>query len=95
MNYPLSKEAIPAPFINTPVVFPQLVEQLHLPSFPQEHKIFLQAESLGRGIGEQVASSFLKLVRMGENRMHFPFSSACSPPLPPGFARCSQDHPAW
>jgi hypothetical protein len=40
-----------APFINTPVVFSQRVEHLHLPSFPQEYESFLRAESLGRGRG--------------------------------------------
>ncbi len=42
-----------SPFINPSVLLPQLIEHLHLPPFPQEHKRFLQTEQMSRRIGEQ------------------------------------------
>src|SRR6266487_144924 len=39
-----------SPFINPSVLLPQLVEHLHLPPFPQEHKSFLETEQVNRRI---------------------------------------------
>ena len=41
------------PFINPSVLLPQLIEHLHLPPFPQEHKRFLQTEQVSRRRGSQ------------------------------------------
>ena len=42
-----------SPFSNPSVLLPQLIEHLHLPPFPQEHKSFLETEQVNRRIREQ------------------------------------------
>ncbi len=42
-----------APLIDASVRLPQFGEELHLPTFPQQHQRFLKAQPLGRDIGEQ------------------------------------------
>ena len=42
-----------APFVHPPMLFPELVQQFHLPAFAQQHQGGLKGQALGWRIGDQ------------------------------------------